>query len=254
MIVDEAHSSQTGEAAKDLRRALGRVEEQQLDAAEARTPADGDRGRRPRTLLARSLARARAPAEPVVLRVHRDAKAQDARAVRHADDRRRTALRAVPPLLDAPGDRGGLHPRRARQLHDLQDLLADREGDRRTTRSTTPRKAAARDRAVRRAAPAQPRAEGRDHRRALPRAHRARRSAGGQGDGRDVARGCTPSATSRRIDAYIAEQGYADIAGARRVLGQGRRRRGVDVHRAEHERLPRERRPPSGSASDEYQC
>ena len=35
MIVDEAHSSQTGEAAKDLRLALGAGEEQELTAAEA---------------------------------------------------------------------------------------------------------------------------------------------------------------------------------------------------------------------------
>ena len=35
MIVDEAHSSQTGEAAKDLRLALGATEEQELTVAEA---------------------------------------------------------------------------------------------------------------------------------------------------------------------------------------------------------------------------
>ncbi len=35
VIVDEAHSSQTGEAAKDLRLVLGGTEEQELTAAEA---------------------------------------------------------------------------------------------------------------------------------------------------------------------------------------------------------------------------
>ena len=35
VIVDEAHSSQTGEAAKDLRLALGGTDEQELTAAEA---------------------------------------------------------------------------------------------------------------------------------------------------------------------------------------------------------------------------
>ena len=35
MIVDEAHSSQTGEAAKDLRLVLGETDEQELTAAEA---------------------------------------------------------------------------------------------------------------------------------------------------------------------------------------------------------------------------
>ncbi len=41
------------------------------------------------------------------------------------------AVRAVPPLLDAPGHRGGLHPRRARQLRHLRDVLEHREADRR---------------------------------------------------------------------------------------------------------------------------
>ncbi len=35
VIVDEAHSSQTGEAAKDLRLVLGATDEQELTAAEA---------------------------------------------------------------------------------------------------------------------------------------------------------------------------------------------------------------------------
>ena len=35
IVIDEAHSSQTGEAAKDLRLALGAGEEQELTAAEA---------------------------------------------------------------------------------------------------------------------------------------------------------------------------------------------------------------------------
>ena len=35
VVIDEAHSSQTGEAAKDLRLALGAGEEQELTAAEA---------------------------------------------------------------------------------------------------------------------------------------------------------------------------------------------------------------------------
>ena len=51
------------------------------------------------------------------------------------------ALRAVSPVLDAPGDRGGVHHRRARQLHDLPHVLEDREGRARTIRSTTPKKA-----------------------------------------------------------------------------------------------------------------
>ena len=69
---------------------------------------------------------ARAAAEPVLLRVHRDAEVTDAEAVRHVRpgqgepaDRRARHARAVPRVLDEAGDRGGLHPRRARQLHHL---------------------------------------------------------------------------------------------------------------------------------------
>ena len=51
---------------------------------------------------------------------------------RDAPEGRRYA--PVPPVLDAPGDRGGLHPRRARQLHDLQHVLPHREGDPRRPR------------------------------------------------------------------------------------------------------------------------
>ncbi|MBM4383733.1 MAG: helix-turn-helix transcriptional regulator [Deltaproteobacteria bacterium] len=35
--------------------------------------------------------------------------------------------RGVPHVQHAPGDRGGVHPRRARELHDVQGLLPPRE-------------------------------------------------------------------------------------------------------------------------------
>ena len=80
VVIDEAHSSQTGEAAKDLRLALGAGEEQELTAAEAE-----DAG-----LLAAAIdpgrggagpvrGRAQRPAvEPLLLRVHRHAEGADA--------------------------------------------------------------------------------------------------------------------------------------------------------------------------------
>jgi hypothetical protein len=57
VIVDEAHSSQTGEAAADLRRALSaRSEQEELDAAESEDAADEAKRGDGQDLLARSLA------------------------------------------------------------------------------------------------------------------------------------------------------------------------------------------------------
>ena len=57
--------------------------------------------------------------------VHRHAEDQDDGTVRHAGPTRpagraRQSARAVPRLLDAAGHRGGVHPRRAAELHALQ--------------------------------------------------------------------------------------------------------------------------------------
>ena len=85
MIVDEAHSSQTGEAAKDLRVALGATEEQELTAAEAEDQGLLAEAVDPveEALARQASARHGRPAEPVVLRVHRDPEGPDAGAVRH---------------------------------------------------------------------------------------------------------------------------------------------------------------------------
>ena len=82
----------------------------------------------------------------------------------------------VPPVLDAPGDRGGVHPRRARQLHDLRRVLEGGQGGRGRPRVRHPQGEAG-DRALGVAPPAQPRPEGRADRRALPRPTPATRSA-----------------------------------------------------------------------------
>ena len=86
VIVDEAHSSQTGDAARDLKLALGALAGEALAAAKAvkasRTPAgseaDGESEGRP-------CRRRRSPgasAEPVVLRFHGDPQGPHPRALR----------------------------------------------------------------------------------------------------------------------------------------------------------------------------
>ena len=224
VVIDEAHSSQTGEAAKDLRLALGAGEEQELTAAEAEDAGllvDGDRSRRGGACAIRR--RAQRPAvEPLVLRLHRDAQGPDAGDVRAPQSADRAA-RAVPPLLDAPGHRGGLHHGRARQLHDLPDLLEDREGDRGRPRVRR-QEGAARDRALREPPPAPPRPEGRDHRRALPRSTRAKEMGG-------LAKAMVVTSSrlhavryKQNIDKYITGQGLRGHQDPRRLLRQDRRR------------------------------
>ena len=250
VIVDEAHSSQTGEAAKDLqggaRRGVGR------GSSSTAAEADG----RPRTR--RRTRRGRARRE-------RWRPAAGSRTCRSSPSPRRRrpgrwscsarkdadgALRAVPPVLDAPGDRGGLHPRRARQLHDLRDLLADRARRSPTTPSTTPRKAQARDRPVRRrctrtTSPRRPRSSSSTS----ARTRRHKIGGQGQGDGRHLV------APARR-----PLQAGASTATSRQGLRRHRARSSrsparstttaIDVHRAEDERLPRDRRPPTQFDSD----
>jgi type I restriction enzyme R subunit len=82
VAVDEAHSSQTGEAAKDLKGVLGaRSEEEWLrlaQEAKAGEPVTGE------DRLAEAVAARGGPAEPVVLRFHGHAQGPHGRAVRHA--------------------------------------------------------------------------------------------------------------------------------------------------------------------------
>ena len=104
--------------------------------------------------------------QPLVLRVHRDPEGQDHRALRQAGAERQAG--AVPRLQHAPGDRGGLHPRRAAALHRLRHLLPDREGGRGRPRvPEAPRLRRARE--VPEPAPRQRRPAHRGHHRALPR-------------------------------------------------------------------------------------
>ena len=141
VIVDEAHSSQTGEAAKDLRLALGATEEQELTVAEAE-----DAG---------FIAEAIDPVEEAL------AKAVGARG----DGRPNLSFFAftATPKARTLEMFGTWQPETARyepfhlysmrqaieegfildvlgQLHDLPDVLADREGRRARTRSTRRRR------------------------------------------------------------------------------------------------------------------
>jgi type I restriction enzyme R subunit len=167
LIVDEAHSSQSGESTKSMKAVLasGSLEQAEAEEAGAETPEEELES----AILAEMASRA--AAESLDLRLHRDAEAEDARAVRQ--EARRREVRAVPPVQHAAGDRGGLHPRRARELHHLQGLLAPAQEGRgrpalRQEEGPVPAEV------VRGSAPARDRREGTDHGRALRRRCRAR--------------------------------------------------------------------------------
>jgi type I restriction enzyme R subunit len=186
VIVDEAHSSQTGEAAADLRRALSASSEQEkLDAAESEDAAEEAKRGDGQDLLARSLAGRGRPGNLSFLAFTATPKAKTLELFgTPVETAEGGALPAVPPVLDAPGDRRGIHSRRARELHDLQNLLPDREGDQGRP-GVRQGACAAGDRALRDAASAQPRPTRRDRRRALPRQRCEEDRREGEGDGRD---------------------------------------------------------------------
>ena len=144
VIVDEAHSSQTGEAAKDLKRVLGGARARSaLAAAEAADAAAEEARGDGEDVLARRRS-ARGPAgEPVLLRVHRDAEGArrwscSARATRPTDRYEPFHLYSM---------------RQAIEEGFILDVLANyttyetyfrhREGDRATTRSTRRRRRSA---------------------------------------------------------------------------------------------------------------
>ena len=125
VIVDEAHSSQSGESTKSLKSVLaaGSLEEAEKEEAGAGTPEEEVGGSRPG-----SDSQPWTADEPLDLCLYGDPEAQDAGALRAEAARRE--VRALPPLQHAPGHRGGLHPGRVGQLHHLQGLLAAAEEDR----------------------------------------------------------------------------------------------------------------------------
>ncbi len=84
VIVDEAHSSQSGESTKSLKSVLaaGSLEEAEVAGGRGRDAGGGAGERHP----GRD-GEARAAAEPLPLRLHRHAQAEDSRAVRHGGAR-----------------------------------------------------------------------------------------------------------------------------------------------------------------------
>ena len=228
VIVDEAHSSQSGESTKSLKAVLASrsLAEAEAEESEAATPEeeledidpcrDGE---------------ARPAAEPLDLRLHCDAEAEDAGVVRPAA--RRREIRAVPPLQHAPGDRGGVHSRRAGQLHHLHGLLAAAEEDRGRSalRSQEGRIPA---QIVCRTAPARDRREGPHLRRAFRGASTGRDRRQGEGDDRHpLAPPCRALQAGSR---QIPRRARLSIQGAGRFLRHCRGRR-PEVHRRQHERL-----------------
>ena len=81
----EAHSSQTGEAAKDLRIALSDTDEQELTAAEAEDLGLTEAVDPVEEALAKVIGARGKQKEPLVLRLHRYAEGANLGAVRHQE-------------------------------------------------------------------------------------------------------------------------------------------------------------------------
>ncbi|MEO8778479.1 MAG: DEAD/DEAH box helicase family protein, partial [Rhodanobacter sp.] len=177
VIADEAHSSQTGDAAAKLKQLLSAEERAELeDGGEIDTE----------TLLAAGMA-ARAGGNKGLTYVAFTATPKQKTAGAVWPARRGRPAAAVPCVLDASGDRRGFHPRRAEELHAVQAGFpsgARRQGVRRVAGGTQCGDEG--NHAVGSPAPVQHRAEGADRGGALPRecAATARRQSQGHGGGR----------------------------------------------------------------------
>lgn len=120
VIVDEAHSSQSGETAMTLRGMLNRDGIEAAVAAQLSDEEDDELDEATRAAILREAQkRARQP-NLQLLCVHCHAQVQDQGVVRYAGAVRRVA---VPRIQHAPGHRGRLHHGRAGQLHHLQALF-----------------------------------------------------------------------------------------------------------------------------------
>ena len=197
VVIDEAHSSQTGEAAKDLRLALGAGDEQELTVAEAE-----DAG-----LLASAI-------DPVEEALARSVGARSGRQPNlsyfafTATPKGRT-LEMFGRLNPETNVHEPFHLYSMRQAIEegfIMDVLASYTTYQtfwKIEKATAGRPGVRRHegapghRPVREPASLPPCAEGRDHRRALPQPHRQGDGRAGEGDGRDLLSRCTPCATSR---------------------------------------------------------
>jgi type I restriction enzyme R subunit len=172
VVADEAHSSQSGSAARDLKALLADVEVEDPDDISADE------------LLAATGLGHRGLQQHHVHRSHRDTEGQDPAPVRHPG--RRRLLAGLRHLHHGPGHRGGLHPRRADQLLDLRHVPAGEEHDREHRRrdARRDRRCGDRHRAIRPPASDLDRPEGPRGRRALPAQRDAGTGRGRQGHGR----------------------------------------------------------------------
>ena len=163
VIVDEAHSSQSGESSKSLKAVLasGSLEAAEAEEAGGRNARGGVGGDDPLRD-----GEARSPAQPLHLRVHGHSEGEDSRAL--WSEARGRQVRALPPLQHATGDRGGIHPRCPRQLHDVFRLLEALQ-DHRGRPALRKEEGGLPAQVLRRVAPARDRPQGRDHDRALRR-------------------------------------------------------------------------------------
>ena len=186
--------------------------------------------------------------ERQLLRLHRHAQEQDAGDLRRAAaaDGRQGQAPALPQLHDEAGDRGGLHPRRAQELHAGRQLLQAGQDDR--GRPGVRHQEGAEEAAPLRREP-RPRdpAQGRDHGRPLPRAgagaEQDRRPGAGDGGHQRHRAGDpvlprhqgVPARSARaRIEAIVAFSGEHEYGGA-------------EGHRGVAQRLSEQARSPTRS-------
>ena len=131
VIIDEAHSSQGGDAAARLRQAIGADNEGRPEETPLEYLGRMRRKQPNLSYFAFTATPTSRDAEPVRPLRPGTAESRKARRDRHE--------RAVPRVLDAAGDRGGVHPRRPGQLHHLRPQVAAARISRSNSRSRSPR-------------------------------------------------------------------------------------------------------------------
>jgi len=204
VVADEAHSSQSGSTARQLKELLADVE---LDADEDEDDISADD-----LLQGQGLGHRRLQQHHLHCS-HRDPEGEDAAPVRHGA---RRPVGGIRHLHDGAGDRGGVHPRRARQLLDLRHVPTGEEH--------------ARGRRVRERDPGQHRGGGLQHRPLCPSPSDRDRA---EGPRRDRA-----FQTERNADARRRGEGHGrdELAhgGAQLVEEDGRLHRVAGLRRYEH--------------------
>jgi type I restriction enzyme, R subunit len=132
VIVDEAHSSQSGETVAALKGILNKDGIADAIAAQLGDEEDDALSEEARAAILREvMSRARQPNLSFFAFTATPKFKTKAVFDEPGADRRSP----IPRIHDAAGDRGGLHPRRAAELHDLQALLRVGEAGRRRPRS-----------------------------------------------------------------------------------------------------------------------